>query len=104
MNILQAFRDWLIAGEATITLTRQGSPVSEAVTVARWRTESDGANEIMRTSVAFGPFPVETEFDGAVITRGEVEERRQFPSMGKVWAGGMFTYNPEIIFTRDGVV
>lgn len=103
MNMLTAFRAWLIDGDTTIALTRQGTIITEPVKVGRWRTESDGANEVMRTSVAFGPFPVETEFDGALIARGDVQEAIPFPSMGKVWAGDMFTYNPEIIFTREGL-
>lgn len=102
MNMLTAFRAWLIDGGTTIALTRSGSPVTEPVTVSRWRTESDGNNEVMRTTVAFGPFPAETEFDGAVIVRGDVSEVVRFPSVGKVWAGDMFTYTPEIIFTREG--
>lgn len=103
MNMLAAFRSWLIDGDTTIALTRYGTAVTEPVTVGRWRIESDGINEIMRTSVAFGPFAVETEFDGALIARGDIAETVRFPSMGKVWAGDMFTYNPEIIFSRDVV-
>lgn len=104
MNMLTGFRAWLISGDTTIALTRSGVPVTEPVKVSRWRTESDGANEVMRTTVAFGPFPVETEFDGAIIARGDVQESVRFPSMGKVWTGDIFTYNPEIIFTREGAL
>jgi len=102
MNMLAAFRTWLLDGNSTIALTRYGTAVTEPVAVGSWRSETDGANEIMRTTVMFGPFAVETEFDGAIIARGDVTEPVKFPSMGKVWAGDMFTYTPEIIFTREG--
>lgn len=103
MNLLAGFREWLTGGDTTITLTRAGKTVAGPVLVGRWRTESDNQAEYMRASVTFGPFLEETEFDGAVIARGDLTETVRFPSVGRAWAGDTFIYHPEVIFTRDAL-
>lgn len=92
----------LMQNRATILLTRQGSAVTSAVAVPRWRVESDGVFEIMRTTVEFGPFAGDAEFDGAMLTVAGGTEPVEFPSMVRLPAGMTFTHDVELRFTRDG--
>lgn len=92
----------LTQGRATVLLTRQGAAVTSAVVVPRWQVESDGAFEVMRATVEFGPFAADAEFDGAMLTVAGGTEPVKFPSMVRLPAGMTFSHDLELRFSRDG--
>jgi hypothetical protein len=102
MNVLAAFRSMLTQTPASVVLTRRGDPVTSAVQVARWRTESEGAAEIMRATVEFGPFPTDASFDGARLVMAGGVEDETFTGPVQLPAGMVFSYDFEVRFSRDG--
>lgn len=101
MSVLTAFRSLLTQSPSTVLLTHRGSPVTAAVRVPRWRVESDGDREVMRATLSFGPFPAETEFDGAVINVAGTDEPVRFAGLVVLAAGMSFAYDVEMRFTKD---
>lgn len=101
MSVLTAFRSMLTQSPATVLLTHKGVPVTAPVKVSRWRVESDGDWEVMRTTVMFGPFPTEAEFDGAVVNVAGTDEPDRFASLVVLAPGMSFKYDAEWRFIKD---
>lgn len=101
MNLLGSFRSMLTQSSTTMVLTHQGAPVSAPVKVLRWQVDSDVTHERMRTTVEFGPFADDAEFDGALIDIGTGVEPTSFGSLVRLAAGMTFSYDIEFQFTRD---
>lgn len=101
MNVTQAFRAMLAAQPASVLLTSEGKPITQAVAVARWSAASAPGRESLRATVQFGPFPQAARFDGALLNVGGADEPLRFIGPVELPAGMTFVYDVEVEVSRD---